>query len=184
MLSKLVEPTTKWMNENAEWMNDFLSPKLLSFLPFQSILTSLASIYGQSLRNRYNMLAIPPSPESPYQISISRFWVKAFKTYAFLNYHDDDNDDYDDNDDDMFQKRQNSVSSSLVCKYELLSNLIVSEIGPGNFRLFSANCLKRSEIGSSFHMTISDNIKSNWFVFFFRRAKNMQTEVEQTPNPT
>ena len=103
----------------------------------------------------------------------------------FSNYHDDDDEDNDnDNDDDMFQKRQNSVSSSLVCKYELLSNLIVSEIGPGNFRLFSANCLKRSEIGSSFHMTISDNIKSNWFVFFFRRAKNMQTEVEQTPNPT
>ena len=81
----------------------------------------------------------------------------------FSNYHDDDDDDDndDDNDDDMFQKRQNSVSSSLVCKYGLLSNLIVSEIGPGNFRLFSANCLKRSEIGSSFHVTISDNIKSN-----------------------
>ena len=51
-----------------------------------------------------------------------------------------------------------------------MSNLIVIEIDPGNFRRVSAKFLKASEIGSSCQMINSDIISSNCFVVFFLQS--------------
>ena len=48
----------------------------------------------------------------------------------------------------------------------------------------NAECLKWSEIGSSFSMTKPDDKNSNYFVFFFRRVENIPRKVEQKAETT
>ena len=77
----------------------------------------------------------------------------------------------------------------LICaKKSKLKHLVFFEkdlfIKPTVFNLFSAECLKWSEIGSSFSMTKHDDMNSNYIVFFFRRVENIPRKVEQKAETT
>ena len=69
----------------------------------------------------------------------------------------------------IHSKTSNSVSSSLACKCRLLSNLKVivkNAMALATFVYFP----EASEIGSSYHMIISDSITYNCFVFLFLQS--------------